>query len=105
MNERSSSGRSEVVAIASRMLAGRINLIEGTRCICALRFGTEDPDNKVFLTFRAIESETDTYPLGAVRSNCSEDYLRRADAEMDVYLQDARAHILQACREVIAAFS
>jgi hypothetical protein len=47
----------------------------------------------------------DTLPLGAMRSNCSQDYLKRADAEVEGYLADARDDILQACREIVRTFS
>ena len=103
--DRLSAQRHELVAVASGMLAGSINLIEGMRRICALRFSIEEPDNEVFLPIRAMESETDSFPLGAMRSNCSEGYLKRADAEMESYLADARDEILQACREIVRAFS
>lgn len=97
--------RKELVALANSMLAGEINLIKGVRRICALRFAVEDPENEVFLPIRAIESETDTFPLGAMRVNCSPDYLKRADSEMQSYLADARADILQACKEIVTTFS
>lgn len=103
--DRVSAQRRELVAVASGMLAGVVNLIEGMRRICALRFAIEDPENDVLLPIRAMESETDSFPLGAMRSNCSEDYLKRADAEMESYLAGARDDILQACREIVRAFS
>lgn len=103
--DRVSARRYELVAVASGMLAGGVNLIEGMRRICALRCAIEDPENEVFLPIRAMESETDSFPLGAMRANCSEDYLKRADAAMESYLADARDDILQACREIVRTFS
>lgn len=103
--DRVTARRHELVAVASGMLAGDVNLIEGVRRICALRFAVEDPENEAFLPIRAIESETDSFPLGAMRSNCSEDFLKRADAEMESYLADARDDILRACREIVSTFS
>lgn len=103
--DRVSARRHELVAVASGMLTGGVNLIEGMRRICALRFAIEDPENEVFLPIRAMESETDSFPMGAMRSNCGEDYLKRADAEMESYLADTRDDILQACREIVRTFS
>jgi len=103
--DRVSARRRELVAVASGILAGDVNLIEGMRRICALRFAIENPENEVFLPIRAMESETDSFPLGAMRSNCSQDYLKRADAEVEIYLADARDDILQACREIVRTFS
>ena len=103
--ERVAEKRRELVSIASSMLAGETNLIEGVRQICALRFAVEDPENEVFLAIRGIESETDTFPLGPMRARCSPEYLRRMDGEMQSYLSEAQGDILQACREIVKAFS
>lgn len=103
--DRVSKLRQELVELANSMLRGDINLIEGIRHIGALRFAIEDPENEVFLPVRAIESETDAFPLGAMRLNCSAEYLKRADSEMESYLADARDGILQACREIVCTFS
>lgn len=99
------SKQHELVAVAKAMLAGEIDLLEGARRICALRFAVEDPENEVFLTLRAIDSETDHFPLGAMRATCSPEYLKRADGEVHAYLGSAREDILQACRGIVEAFS
>lgn len=97
--------RKELVSLANSMLAGEVNLIEGIRKICSLRFSIGDPENDVFITFRAIDSETDHYPLGAMRDGCADDYLRRMDIEMKSYLEEARQDILDACRDIIRIYS
>lgn len=97
--------RRELVDVANAMLAGDMDLIQGVRKICGLRFEVEDPDNEVFLAVRGIESETDSFPVGAMRSTASPEYLQRADAEMRQYIADAKGDILQACQEIIRAFS
>lgn len=99
------SKRHELVAVAKAMLAGETNLIEGVRRICALRFAVEDPENEVFLAIRAIDSETDHFPLSALRASCSPEYLKRADDEVLTYLTAVREDILQACRKIVEAFS
>ncbi|AOZ04637.1 hypothetical protein BKK80_01350 [Cupriavidus malaysiensis] len=104
-NEQVSAKRHELIVLANSMLAGELNLIEGVRQICALRFAVEDPENEVFLVIRGIDSETDTFPLGAMRANCSPEYLSRMDNEMQRYLSEAQVDILEACREIIKAFS
>lgn len=96
--------RHELVEVASAMLAGDMNLIEGVRQICSLRFAVGDPENEVFLVIRGIESETDTFPLGQPRSSYSQEYLQRMDAEMQSYLAAATDDIRQACQEIIQAF-
>jgi len=97
--------RRELVAVANSMLAGEMNLIDGVRQICALRFAVEDPENEVFLAIRGVESETDTFPLGSMRANCSLGYLERMDSEMQRYLSEAQGDILQACQEIVKTFS
>lgn len=103
--ERIASKRRELVAVANSMLTGELDLVEGVRRICSLRFAVEDPENEVFLPIRGIESETDVFPIGAMRSNCSQEYLQRMDAEMQRYLTGAKVDILQACQEIVKAFS
>lgn len=95
----------EVVATAQAMLQGEMDLIEGCRRLCSLRFKLADPQNAVFLPIRAIESETDHFPLGEVRNRCAPDYLHRMDAEMERYLADAREDILKGCREIVRVFA
>jgi len=97
--------RAELVAVATAMTAGEMNLIEGVRKITALRHDVENPDDEIFMPIRAIESETDHFPLGAARAQCAPDYLKRADEEMGRYLADAEADILAACREIGRAYS
>jgi hypothetical protein len=97
--------RSELVAVATAMIEDRLNLIEGARKICALRHQVGDPENEAFMPIRAIESETDHFPLGKMRDQCAADYLQRMDAEMNRYLADATQDILLACREIIHVFS
>lgn len=105
MMELLESKRAELIAVANAMLDGKMDLIEGVRKISSLRFAVGDPDNDVFMPIRAIESETDHFPLGEVRSRCAADYLRQSDAEMQRYLADARQDILDACKEIIRVFS
>ena len=97
--------RQELVSVAGAMLAGDMNLIEGVRRICGLRFAVGDPDNEVFLPIRGIESETDSFPVGSARLNWSPEYLQRMDAELQSYLASAKDDILQACDEIVKKFS
>jgi len=94
----------ELVFVATSMLGGKINLIEGVRKICSLRHAIGDPDNEVFMMIRAIESETDHFPLGQMRERCAKDYLQRVDNEMQNYIIDAKEDILKACREIVQIF-
>lgn len=97
--------RVEMVDVATAMLEGHMNLIEGVRKICVLRQSVGDPENEVFMPIRAIESETDHFPLGEMRAHCATDYLHRKDDEMTRYLADAKRDILTACKEIVRIFS
>jgi hypothetical protein len=97
--------RAELVAVATAMIDGTMNLIEGVRKITALRHDVGNPDDEIFMPIRAIESETDHFPVGAARTQCAPEYLERADEEMGRYLSDAKADILAACQEIVRAYS
>lgn len=97
--------RAELISVATAMLNGKMNLIEGVRKICSLRHAVGDPDNEVFMPIRTIESETDHFPLGQMRERCAKDYLQRVDNEMQCYIVDVQDIILTACREIIRIFS
>ena len=78
-------------------------MVLGTMCL--LRFAIGDSENDVFIPLRAIDSETDHYPLGEMRSRCANDYLQRMDTEMQDYLEEAKQDILDVCREIIRIYS
>jgi hypothetical protein len=73
--------RQKVVAIARALLASKIGVIETARQINAFRgdrVGLDefDPD---FVTFLAIESETDDLPVDESRSHWAPDALAQKD--------------------------
>lgn len=103
--ENTAAKRAELIAVAKAMTDGELNLIEGVRKITALQHHVENPDDEIFMPIRAIESETDHFPIGAARAHCAPDYLKRADEEMERYLADAKADILAACRQILRAYS
>jgi len=103
--EREAVARKELVKVANAMLDGTFHLLEGARKINGLRFRINDPENKIFNLFVAVDSETDHQPLGPMRALCALEFLRRADEEMEHYLADTRDSILRACRELIQAYS
>lgn len=99
------AAKAHLISTADAMLQGRLQLIEGCRRIWHLSHELGDPDNPVFLPIRAIESETDRFPLGEVRKQYAPEYLREIDKEMQRYLDGAREDILNSCREIIRSFS
>jgi hypothetical protein len=97
--------REELVMVATAMLAGEKDLLEGVREICSLRHAAGDPENKVFHKLRTVDSETDHFPLGDVRSQWLLERLSQLDIEKARYLDEARADILSACKAIIDEFS
>lgn len=97
--------KNEIVQIAKEMLNGEIHLILGCRYIRGLRHDTEIPEDDIFMTFRAVDSETDHFPLGKVRELCDPEYLERRDKEITAYLEAAGDDIRKACIELIKKFS
>jgi len=93
----------ELIATAEAMLQGKLHLIEGCRMICGLRHHV-DPENKVFLRLRGIESETDHFLLGKVREKGAPEYIWQMDAEMDKYLAKTDNDILDSCRKIIRVY-
>jgi hypothetical protein len=91
----------ELIHVAKSMIDGEIDLIEGVRKICFLRNYTKFPDSKIFIPIRAIDSETDHFPIGEMRKFCSMEYLRRMDEEMYVYISNMKGEILKCCSEIV----
>jgi hypothetical protein len=97
--------RKELLSVANAMLREELNLIEGVRKVCSLRHLVEEPNSEVFVSFRAIDSETDHFPIGELRSRYAKDKVDQLDQEMHRYLIDAREEILSACQELVRYFS
>lgn len=99
------SKQQELVAVATAISENAVDWLEGIRRICDLRFAVSDPDNPAFLTIIAVESETDMFPAGVTRLQCSDEYLERVDSEMKKYWDDRHADILRACNDIVSVFS
>jgi hypothetical protein len=99
--------RQKVVAIARELLAGRVGVIEAARQIDAFRgdrVGLDefDPD---FVTFLAIESETDDLPVGDTRSHWAADALAQKDLEIARCEALYRAQALEAASHLVTRFA
>jgi hypothetical protein len=57
-----------------------------------------------FFSIRAIDSETDHFPIGAMRENCSENFLKKSDKEIAEYLDKVKPSIISSCKEIINYF-
>lgn len=75
-SERSSKSVSMIldsaIVIARRIVDGKINMLEGVRKLCDLHASLGFPQIDAFYVLKAIDSETDHFPLGSIRTKCSE---------------------------------
>jgi hypothetical protein len=66
--------------------------------------GLSRSEQKIFLPFIAVESETEDMPLGDARIGWDENALARKDQEIAAYLEVVRDSIYEACRGVLARY-
>jgi len=71
----------EIIRVARGILDHSIGVVAGARLLSALRFRVSAENDPDFLTFTGIDSETDRFPLGEVRSRWSSEALARFDDE------------------------
>jgi hypothetical protein len=97
--------RAEVVDVARRMLSGELEYLDGARRLAGLRHEAavreDDPD---FMAFVAIDSETDEFPIGRVRSEWPDDVLQKLQPEIDEATAWARQFGDAACESLIRRF-
>ena len=97
--------QAEVVRTACGILDRTIGVTEGARCLTApgSRLGTDRDSD--FTTFVGIDSETDWFPPGAVRSGWDSGALARYDAERPKTEEFYREHAERACRSLIQRYA
>jgi len=99
--------RQKVVAISQQLLAGQIGVIDAARQIDSLRgdrvaVDEFDPD---FVTFLAIDSETDDLPVGTTRERWAADALAEKDVEIARCEELYRTPALEAASRLVARFA
>lgn len=94
----------KIVATAQRILSGELNIVAGARQLASLRFdvGAEHDSDFIFLV--GVDSETDHFPVGEVRSRWSTDALREKDGELQAYEASVRERTFQVCRSLIQKY-
>ncbi len=99
------SVRERVVAIARSMLEGSFSFLEGARTLSALRFeAAVREDDSDFMTFVAIDSETDDLPLGDVCKYWSKEALDKLDPEIKEAEEWAKNFGFKACESLVRRF-
>ena len=98
--------RRETAAIAIGMLDGSIHYLEGAIKLSSLRFEIEiQDDDKDFLAFAGVSSETDHLPLGSAREHWSQEALDRHEPEIQKTIKWAKEVSLPECKSIIERFS
>lgn len=93
-----------VVSTAERILDGSLGITEGARLLNGLRHQVRAWDDKDFLVFTAIVSETDAFPLGDVRQYWNADALAREDAKREVVEAEAKPLAEPAAKALIRKY-
>jgi len=98
--------RGSIVDLARKMIAGECSYIEGSRLISGLLDAARlDRHEMPFLTFVAIDSETDAIPVGRILDHWSKD-AKEAHASGWGHAEDwARSVGEAACRAVLSELS
>lgn len=99
------SVRKQVVDIAESMLSGKRSFLEGARLLSSLRHEAAVYDDDAdFMVFVAIDSETDSLPIGAVRQYWSSEALEKLDTEIIEAELSAKRLGGDACESLILRF-
>ncbi len=94
----------ELRTIATAMIEGRMQLVEGARKINHLRFAIDEPEHEVFKSIVAFEDDTEDFPLRDLRAEYEPNYLKRLDEKMNKLIEDDNADVLAACEEILRLF-
>jgi hypothetical protein len=93
--------RGKIIAICEAALAEEIGIIAASRRLSALGLELFDGHHENFITFDAVDSETDHLPVDIERRNWSEEALKRKDAEIAHAEALYKNDVIEACRKVI----
>jgi hypothetical protein len=98
--------RRHVVELARQILAGEIDVLDGSCKIAELRYELEvDPRDEDFMAFVLVESETDHLPIGIEALNWSNEALARKEPELKRAREWAIQTVRVECANLIARFA
>ncbi|EAR08768.1 hypothetical protein MED297_08891 [Reinekea sp. MED297] len=97
--------RLESVEVASKMLDGTLDYLEGALLLSELRFavGLEDRDED-FAAFTGVMSEVDHLPVGPVRIHWSKSALEKHQPDIERATTWAKECTLENCKSIIRRF-
>jgi hypothetical protein len=93
-----------LIARANELIEGRIGVLEAARKITLYRFRLRAEKDTDFITFVAIDSETDHLPIGIVRQHWVGEALEKKDLEIEKTETHFRDRALKAARNLIEKY-
>jgi len=100
------NNRKRAAEVCSGMLDGSINYLEGAIELASLRFEVGLPeDDKDFLAFSGVSSETDHLPIGASRQYWSKESLERHEPEIQNSIRWAKEVSIHECKSISERFN
>lgn len=95
----------KIIAICEAIKSEKIGVIAGSRTLVSLHFELFDENDEDFITFRAIDSETDHLPVDWERKNWSKGALEIKDKEITEYELFYKDEVFLACEKLIERFT
>jgi hypothetical protein len=96
--------RRRVVELANAYIANAVGLVEVSREMSLLRFKVGAEWDEDFVYFVAVDSETDTFPVGPSRVHWSPAALAREDAAREQYEVSARERAVGHAQNLAAKY-
>ena len=97
--------RQRAARIASSMIDGSMNYLEGAIELASLRFEVDlAEDDKDFLAFTVVASEIDHLPIGEFRKNWSQEALDRHEPAIEQSTKWAKDVSLLECKSILERF-
>jgi len=96
--------RGKIVAVCEATLAEEIGIIAASRRLSALGLELFNGHDEDFITFDAVDTETDHLPVNIERRNWSAEALVQKDAEIAKAEALYKDHVVAACKKLIERF-
>jgi hypothetical protein len=93
----------EAIEMLRKIIASEQHLIAGCRYLCRFKYSCPVKDSEIWNPIIGFESETDDYPMGALRERYSAAYLQKLDSEIDEYIKTSMPVIIRSCEKLLAA--
>src|SRR5579859_7742704 len=90
--------------LASEIIQKKINLVEGVRALEHLLVTLKIDMDEEFLTIKAVDSESDVFPMGSVRKHWNPEKLKELDKERIEFEKFYENGVFEACRKLVEKF-